>query len=234
MELTDFFTSEGDRITFSRDQASRFAKEIANDFNPLHDPDANMFCVPGDLLFCVALNRFGLSEHMRFRFSGMVNDSALIFPSTDQGDIEILDDTGKQYLSIHRKGKTTQNASLIQNLSRCYVAFSGRTFPHILVPLMSQHGVMINPGRPLVMYQSMEISLHHLEAKNPTLEFMESALDIQGKKGMVRLDFCFKEQRKTIGYGAKYMALRGLQAYQEEAMQQIVANYREYKRSFHQ
>ena len=46
--------SEG-KVSVTREQASRFAKSIADDCNPLHDIDAKRFCVPGDLLFSMVL-----------------------------------------------------------------------------------------------------------------------------------------------------------------------------------
>ena len=232
MILSEFYTSEGDRIAFTRDQASRFAKEIANDFNPLHDTDAKMFCVPGDLLFAVAVSRFGLSQKMCFSFSGMVGEKHLIFPDSDAPRIDIADDEGKHYLSIEREGETSLDPALINKLSKGYVAFSGNTFPHLLVPLMAQQGVMINPGRPLIMYQSMEISLDHLDLREPSLEFSDSSLDVQGKKATVRLGFRFMENGRQVGHGTKHMALRGLQAYREEVMQQVVDDYNSYKQAY--
>jgi hypothetical protein len=232
MVLANYFTAQGNKIQFSRDQASRFAKEIANDFNPLHNTDAKMFCVPGDLLFAVALNHLGLSQQMHFTFSGMVRDNAVIFPQSDASRIEVVDDEDKQYLSIEREGDTTHDPLLINRLSSRYVAFSGKAFPHILVPLMASEGVMINPSRPLVIYQSMEINLDRLDCQDPQLESTGSRLDVQGKKGMVRLDFRFMEAGNEVGRGTKYMALRGLQPYQNEAMQAVVDEYNNYKQRY--
>ncbi|MES9825064.1 MAG: DUF3581 family protein [Candidatus Thiodiazotropha endolucinida] len=232
MVLANYFTAKGNQVKFTRDQASRFAKEIANDFNPLHNPDAKMFCVPGDLLFSVALNYLGLSQHMHFTFSGMVRDNAVIFPDGDLSQIDVVDEKGKQYLSIEREGDTTHDPQLIGCLSSRYVAFSGKAFPHILVPLMSAEGVMINPARPLVMYQSMEIYLDRLDLSDPKLESTGSYLDIQGKKGTVRLDFRFMEAGIEVGRGAKYMALRGLQPYQDDVMQHVIAEYNDYKQAY--
>ncbi|MCU7932426.1 MAG: DUF3581 domain-containing protein [Candidatus Thiodiazotropha sp. (ex Codakia rugifera)] len=232
MVLANFFSMSGNQVKFTRQQASRFAKEIANDFNPLHDTDAKMFCVPGDLLFSVALNRLGLSQHMRFNFSGMVSDNAVIFPDSESPQINVEDSEGKQYLSILREGEISHDQNLINRLSNRYVAFSGKTFPHILVPLMAQQGVMINPSRPLVMYQSMEINLDRLDLSDPHLESTGSSLDVQGKKGTVRLDFRFVEDSVEVGRGAKYMALRGLQPYQDETMQRVVDQYNSYKQAY--
>jgi hypothetical protein len=229
MVLADFYQQNDDNIQISRRQASRFAKEIANDYNPLHDIDAKMFCVPGDLLFSVALDRLGLSQQMRFTFSGMVSDEAVIFPDTDAEHIDITDANGKSYLSIERSGEISQDAQLIEHLANDYVAFSGKTFPHILVPLMSEHGVMLNPARPLAIYQQMEIQLDRLDLKNPALESSCSALEVLGKKGTVRLGFLIKENGKQVGQGAKYMTLRGLQPFDGEAMARLVDDYKGYK-----
>ena len=74
MFLEKFYNTNNDKVTFSRQQASNFAKQIADDFNPLHDIDAKRFCVPGDLLFSLTLARAGLHQEMTFTFSGMVTD----------------------------------------------------------------------------------------------------------------------------------------------------------------
>lgn len=232
MMLADYFTSKGNEVRFTRDQASRFAKEIANDFNPLHNTNSKMFCVPGDLLFSVALDNLGLSQYMHFTFSGMVRDNPVIFPDSDASRIEVLDDEGKQYLTIERQGETTRDDRLINRLSSRYVAFSGKAFPHVLVPLMAAEGVMINPARPLVMYQSMEISLDRLDLKDPRLEAIGSSLEVEGKKGMVRLDFRFTEAGKEVGKGAKFMALRGLRPYEQDAMERVITEYNDYKQAY--
>jgi hypothetical protein len=232
MVLTNFYQQNDNDILFSRQQASRFAKEIANDFNPLHNADSKMFCVPGDLLFSVALERLGLSQQMSFTFSGMVSDKAVIFPDTDAEKVDVTDASGKCYLTIERNGETTQEAKLIKQISTDYVAFSGKTFPHILVPLMSQQGVMINPARPLIIYQKMEISLDRLELANPVLHAAESNFEVFGKKGTVRLDFQILDKGDLVGGGAKHMGLRGLQPFDGDAMSRLIDEYNEYRSAY--
>jgi hypothetical protein len=232
MVLDDFYQQKDDSILFSRRQASRFAKEIANDYNPLHDTDAKMFCVPGDLLFSVALDRLGLSQHMRFTFSGMVSDQTLIFADSDAQRIDITDADGKCYLSIERSGEISHDAGLIEHLVRDYVAFSGKTFPHILVPLMSEQGVMINPARPLVIYQRMEIHLDRLDLSHPIVEAAGSTFEVAGKKGMVALDFRITENGESVGRGAKHMSLRGLQPFDGEAMARLIEEYNGYREAY--
>jgi len=61
MFLQKYYSGDDEKIHFSRQQASRFAKEVAGDFNPIHDQEAKRFCVPGDLLFALVLSKYGLS-----------------------------------------------------------------------------------------------------------------------------------------------------------------------------
>jgi len=226
MLLEDYYSEDDAKITFSRQQASDFAKHIAGDFNPIHDPDAKRFCVPGDLLFSLVLAKCGLSQKMRFVFSGMVNDNvALDFPDTDAAMLDISDANGKKYLSLERSGETTRNSDLIRDLTSSYVRFSGHTFPHILVPLMSEQRVMINPDRPLVIYESMAIDLDRLDFSDPTLELTRSLLEVDGKRGNVRLEFCLRSGDEVVGKGEKAMVISGLRAYDAERVQAMVDNY---------
>ena len=230
--LEKYYRPHGHQVSFSRDQASQFAKHVANDFNPIHDPDSKRFCVPGDLLFAVCLKKYGLSQHMSFTFSGMVgSDVGLVFPETDAAKIDIADENGKQYLHFERGGETTLDGSRIEKLVYQYVQFSGHNFPHILVPLMAQQGVMINPGRPLVIYQGMEIRLDTLDFTTPELSLANSTLDAQGKRGKVRLEFDIEADGATIGSGSKHMVLSGLQPYDEAKLQELIDAYAERRRT---
>jgi hypothetical protein len=225
MFFNDYYSESDSGIQFTRKQASDFAKFIASDFNPLHDPENKMFCVPGDLLFSVALSKLGLSKQMKFTFSGMVNDEVKIeFHNIDES-IEAVDKEGKSYLSIIRSGDTTFNEEAITSLAKSYVEFSGRTFPHILVPLMHKKGLMINPARPLVIYESMEIDLKILELTNPKLELSETSFEVNGKKGRVKLGFSLTQEGDIIGNGIKYMSLRGLKPFVQEQVDIIVDDY---------
>ncbi len=226
MLLDNYYSESNDGIQFTRSQASHFAKYIAGDFNPLHDPDNKMFCVPGDLLFSVALIKTGLSTQMKFTFSGMVNDATSIeFHNIDNGSIEVRDNTGKTCLSIIRSGEISRDAMVVTALAKSYVEFSGKTFPHILVPLMQKKGLMINPARPMVIYESMEIDLNTLDITKPELELADTSFEANGKKGQVKLEFRLKQDDKIIGNGVKYMSLRGLKPFIQEEINQVVDDY---------
>ena len=160
MNIEEYFQLSDSKLSFTRQQASDFAKKVAGDFNPIHDADSKRFCVPGDLLFSVIIHLYGLRQKMIFNFSGMVGDGThLILPSCDGEHMAILDENDKKYLAIECSGDTSNNPALIQSLTKNYVEFSSQAFPHILVPLMSAQNVMINPDRPLIIYESMSFAV---------------------------------------------------------------------------
>lgn len=229
MWLKDFFQQSGDQLSFTRAQGSRFAKQIADDFNPIHDVDAKRFCVPGDLLFAVTLAHQGLWAKMDFSFADMVTEAInLRFADTAQG-LEVQDEAGKKYMAVAHAGAHSTDAALIEQLTRAYVAFSGQTFPHILVPLWREHSVMINPARPMVIYQSMHLEFDRLDLASVQLEAAGASMTVDGKRGQVTLNFVFKDGGQVIGRGEKTLVLSGLREYDEAAVQGVVDYYDERK-----
>ncbi|APX94253.1 hypothetical protein BWR19_15645 [Halomonas sp. 1513] len=233
MFLDDFHSVRDGRIGISADQASHFAKRVAGDYNPIHNPDARRFCVPGDLLFSLVLMRFGLSQHMSFRFLSMVGaDVALDFVEHDDGCIRVTDDAGKVYLEVERRGEVTRDESVVEAFARRYVAFSGKNFPHYLKPLMEAEGVMFNPQRPLVIYDSMGFSLTRLDAVAPGLELSGSSLEVAGKRGDALLEFDMTSGGETIGHGSKKLVVSGLRDYDASAMDAIVDEFYRLKHAY--
>ncbi|HGG60937.1 MAG TPA: DUF3581 family protein [Gammaproteobacteria bacterium] len=230
MRLEEFFTEEAGRIRFTREQASHFAKRVAGDFNPIHDPDAKRFCVPGDLLFAVVLTLSGLQQRMRFRFSGMVDDADELMIETTSADARsLVDGDGKTYLDVECAGERCDDAEATRALICEYVSFSGKTFPHILVPLMKEQGVMINPARPLIIYESMEIDLATCDLSDPRLELSDTELEVNGRRGTARLSFRVLSSGDEVGQGAKRFALGGLQPWDQAKMDAVVEEYNERK-----
>jgi hypothetical protein len=232
MFIEQYFNECNGKISFTREQGSNFAKHVADDFNPLHDADATRFCIPGDLLFSVILAKYGLSQRMEFIFSGMVaSGTELVLPEPSP-EMHISDASDKQYLRVLRSGDVSHDSALIENLAGDYVEFSGHTFPHLLVPLMAQHKVMISPTRPMVMYESMSISLDTLDIVQPSLQIDHNEMEINGKRGNALLTFNFVENGEIVGRGEKRMLLSGLREYDEEAMKNAVADVEARKRAF--
>ncbi len=232
MFIDQYYSANNGTISFTREQGSNFAKQVADDFNPIHDPDSRRFCVPGDLLFSIILARYGLSQHMEFSFTGMVDDgSELLLPEPSEA-LAINDAQGKQYLTILRTGDNTRAASLIDNLTRVYVEFSGHTFPHILVPLLAEQNVMINPDRPMVFYESMVIDLDRLDIAAPSLEIDKNELVINGKRGQVQLAFNLVDSGAIVGRGKKRIVLGGLRAYDAAVMAATVTSLNQRKKDF--
>lgn len=232
MFIEKFYIEKDARFLISKQQASNFAKQIADDFNPLHDPDHKNFCVPGDLLFSLILNKYGLSQKMSFTFSGMVGDNVpLHFPPADNGEFTITDDNEKHYLDVEHSGSISEDKELISEFTKSYVAFSGKNFPDLIVPLMEEHNVMINPDRPMVVYNNMSIELDTIDIHNPALELVATSLTVQGKKAIVLLEFAVKSNGETVGKGIKKLMLRGLQKYDQEGVNGLVDYYKGRKAS---
>jgi len=231
--LDRFCNISKNKVSFSRQQASDFAKQIADDFNPLHDVNAKRFCVPGDLLFAVALAKVGLHEKMTFTFSGMVsNDIQLNFPEVINDTFIIKDDNEKAYLDISVAGEKTNNPLLIKSLVDAYVGFSGQTFPHLLGQLMAENNVMINPSRPMVMYESMSLALDCLTVGEITLVLSHTHLTLNGKRGKACLVFDLLAGGEVIGQGKKNMLLSGLKDYCPEAMAELSNRYNAFKANY--
>ncbi|WP_371186552.1 DUF3581 family protein [Thalassotalea maritima] len=235
MFIEQYYSEDNQKISFTRQQASDFAKQIADDFNPIHNVDAKRFCVPGDLLFAIILQKSGLQQRMNFTFSGMVTeDVQLNFPIEHQSSATINDDNGKEYLSYAGDGEHSQCSTLIESLIRSYVGFSGQTFPKILCDLMRENQVMINPTRPMIMYESMEICLDRVDMQQLSLQFDadETTLSVDGKRGQAKLKFDLIADGEVVGHGIKYMVLSGLRAYDQQTIDNIIGDYHDMKGAY--
>ena len=238
MFIENFFnntisSTNNNTVSFTRQHGSDFAKQIADDFNPLHDIDAKRFCIPGDLLFSIILAKAGLHQKMEFIFSGMVtNDIELNFPSEIDGNAAIVDDKEKEYLRVSASGTKSTDEHLIETLIRSYVEFSGHTFPHILVKLMHENNVMINPTRPMVMYESMSIHLERLDLTEVKLVSSNSTLTLDGKRGKACLEFDLVSNNEIVGHGKKHMLLSGLREYCQDNIDVIVNDYNAKKANY--
>lgn len=229
----DFYAQRGEYVVISAEQASRFAKGVAGDYNPIHNPGARRFCVPGDLLFTLVLVKFGLSRQMEFRFTNMVGaDTPLKFSEAENGDLHVCDESGKCYLQVVRSGEVTRDEGVVEAFARCYVAFSGKNFPHYLKPLMEQHGVMFNPKRPLVIYDSMGFSLERLDGFSPDLALNQSSLEVQGKRAEALLEFSIKSGGAAVGVGSKKLVVSGLCNYDAMEMAAIVDEFYRLKAAY--
>lgn len=232
MNIEEYFGIKDGALSFSRESASNFAKKVAGDFNPIHDPESRRFCVPGDLLFAVFLHRHGLSTAMTFKFLNMVTESVLLHEQSVDDDVVLQDAAGREYLGVKVTGAGKNHAPAIAALTSAYVQFSGQTFPYLLVDLMKEHDVMINPARPLVIYNSMELNLTQLEAERVELKFSGATLAAEGKKAQVGLHFDIFDGEVPIGDGAKNMLLGGLRPFDQSVMDELVSEYNTIKNSY--
>ncbi len=232
MFVNSFYTQKDKAFSFSRKQGSDFAKQIAGDFNPLHHPENKRFCVPGDLLFALTLSQYGVSKNMVFDFQGMVSgDSEVSFVAADN-ELRIENDKQKSLLNVTRSGDVCRDDAFIDALIRSYVAFSGKTFPHILVDLMSDEGSMINPEKPMVIYDLMKLSFERFSDFAPEVILNTSKFDVNGKRGMVTMYFDICANNEVIGKGEKHIIMSGLREYDQAGIDILVSNYENSKKSY--
>jgi len=237
MEISNYYTSVDDVVSFTEQRASDFAKAIAGDFNPIHDPGGKRFCVPGDLLFAVILLRFGVAENTEIHFAGLLTaDNTLSLPPSVDESQMIKDNRERDVLNVLMSGTRYTDYQLINNIATAYVRFSGKTFPDILVPLMRESNVMINPQRPLVIYKDMSISLNsdttEIDSTNIELNLDHADLIPDGRKGSVTLTFRIDANGQKIGEGRKNMLLSGLREFDEDAMRGVVDEYNTHRAQY--
>ncbi len=234
MLLESYYTKRDNVVSISAEQASTFAKQQCQDFNPIHDPENKRFCVPGDLLFSLALNEYGVSESMSFTFTNMVGANVgLVFPEADGDHIVVTNEQGKSVLEINKQGNTSHDPVLIDSLIKNYVVFSGQNFPNLLMPLMKKHDVMFNPARPLVMYNSMSFEFDTLSLDNPVnVELADSYFEVEPKRANNFLHFAINDGEKTIGRGIKKLIVAGLKPYDHDVITAFSTAYEARRSAF--
>lgn len=233
MDLGQFYREENGLIYITPEQGSRFAKQVAGDFNPIHDPDGRRFCVPGDLLFALILDRFGLAQRMSCRFHAMVGrDASLRFEQVEGGPIKVMDAAGKVVLEATTDGGITHDKDAISDFTQRYVSFSGLNFPHYLDPLMQEHNVMFNPDRPLVIYDRMDFATSELAVAGLDLELSGSNLEVDGKRAIARLKFSIRLSGREVGTGAKKLLISGLRPYDPDVMASLTEEFYRRKNAF--
>lgn len=229
--LNNYYTKTGSgQFSVSTLQGSSFAKDVAGDFNPIHNSDSKRFCVPGDLMFAIALQQYGIHQRMKFDFLGLVNaNTAFYYPNqtatVESVSLQITSETDKPLLGLSYSGDVASDAVKIELLLKNYVAFSGQNFPHILVPLMEQHKVMINPKRPLVIYQNMSLEFETLEFDDLEIKLEDTEMIVNGKRGNATLYFSLYSAGQNIGSGVKNLVLSSLREYRSDVINELCNAY---------
>ncbi len=252
MDISRYITESDGAVSFDEDQASTFAKGVAGDFNPIHDPQSKRFCVPGDLLFSMLLHRYGAARSTRVQFSGMLDGKTrMLLPPAVEGEADITDSRDRVLLNLSLSGERFTDLDFIAQLCEQYVRFSGQTFPDVLVPLMRRAETMINPARPMVIYKNMSIEFNDAATQlfvesadgqltqlrdsidgELTLELADADISADGRKGQVQLRFDIEVSGQNIGTGEKNMVLSGLREYDEAAMQVVVDDYNQRRSAY--
>ena len=224
--LSAFYYQDGERLRVSADQGSRFAKQVAGDHNPLHDVEAPRFCVPGDLLFALISHRYGLSRRFALSFKGMLRaDTPLVFPPRSGSEFTIAGDDGREYVRVTHETPLPSDEAARLALIRAYVGCSGETFPDRLCPLLAEAGVMFNPQRPFLVYDSMALDLERAPGANVAVVPQDASLTVNGKRADVQFDYRIVDGDGVIGHAAKWMVVSGLRAYDDDTMTAVIDAY---------
>lgn len=231
--LDDYHVREGGLVRISAEQGSRFAKEVASDFNPIHDPGERRFCVPGDLLVALVLRYYGIAPRMDFRFRARVGaDEPLLFPNAPAAALTVTDGQGRVCLEVERAGEPWRDEGAIAALAAASATLSGRNFPDLLEPLMREHGVMFNPGRPMVLYEGVQFRLEERPGADLVLSPEAASLTVEGRRGEELLPFALEQGGRLVGRGCKRVTVSGLQPYDPERMQAFSDLYRQRRSAF--
>ncbi len=232
MFTSKYYQETDSQLIITRKQGSDFAKGIARDFNPLHDQDNSRFCVPGDLLFSIMLSKFGVSQSMDFNFQGMIAGRVPFTFDENEKEIIAKNENDKPLITLEHSGETTKNETFIEGLIRSYVAFSGKTFPHILVELMQKEQKMINTKKPMVIYDSMKLAFDRFSESAPNVELNNCQFDVNGKRGMVTMNFDLTSDNQLIGKGEKQIIMSGLREYEQNSIDELVNTYDDKRNSW--
>ena len=76
----------------------------------------------------------------------------------------------------------------------------------------------------------MEFS--RLDLSHPEVEFSGASFDVEGKRGLVTLNFTFKEDGQVVGKGMKRMVASGLKPYDQSAIDGLVERFDDRKQAF--
>jgi len=181
-------------------------------------------------MFSFVLLHYGLSAHMTFRFRAMVDADEPVHCPPDEGDsLALTDRRGGVFMEAEREGEQTRDRQAVEAFMRQYVAFSGRTFPHYLIPVLAENRVMFHPDRPMVIYDSMGFTLDTFDFGLPELELESAALDARGKRGDVVMRFSISEGSRGLGSGWKKIVMSGLREYDEAAMNDFIEKFNRHR-----
>ena len=84
---------------------------------------------------------------------------------------------------------------------------------------------MINPQRPLVIYESMSFEFERMDFNELEIILAETSLEVEGRRGNTKLNFTFMGDGEKIGSGSKTLVMGGLREYEQGAIDKMCADY---------
>ena len=225
MFVDQYYTCHEENFYFPKHKSSAFAKQIAKDFNPLHDVKNRRFCVPGDLIFSAILSKFGANKEMTFDFKRMINGIEALNVVSSNESISVKNIQNEEMISIHRGGEITHDKVFINGFIRSYVEFSGKMFPEVILNAMKKSGVMPSLKRPLIIYVKMSFSLNVFSSNRPQVMLRETVFEKLGRKGVMSLYFDVWVNGEIIGFGEKKIFIGSVCPCDPSALQVYINSY---------
>ena len=90
---------------------------------------------------------------------------------------------------------------------------------------MADNGVMITPSRPLVIYESMSLTMKEVLFDKVSTEVDDVFMEMTGKRAKVAISFTLSSEKQIIGAGAKNLVIASLRPYDQDLCSIMVNEY---------
>ena len=219
LNLSEYYSTTGDRLIFDEVKASMFAKVFANDHNPIHDCNNDDFCIPGDLVLAVCHDLYGMGMLSQIKFHSPIHRSVALFLK-DVGDNKYLcvDDNGNRLFSFSR-GKPLLDYEEALGIILKTTSLTETLFEDAIYPQLKALNLMINPNKPSVLLTSTIISKYNQSESFSAIGSVESRAKGNVKRAQVVATYeLYTSNDMVIGNVEKSLFISGLQDFCEPTM----------------
>lgn len=204
-----------------------YARNVVKDFNPIHNHLAKNYCVPGDLIFALMVERGGVHGSMRMDFLNRVGkDSEYIFVSGKAG-MALLDRGNKVQAQLIGSGDASVCVKCISAVSDAVLSCTSSYFPYKMMRSLRAENLMLSGCRSLVILKSIEVNVSDLHfASDLTAVFCSSSLRHSGRRGTIDAHFqLVGGNGQVLGQVIKTALIIGIERFNGKRSAQYLENY---------
>ena len=215
----DYFVAVG----ISNNNVSKFAKEICNDFNPIHSNKKSKPIVPGDLFVVLFLLSNGLYKRTIIEFK-KISYPIQKFIITKSS---ILNSKNESVVNFTLKDDIVadSNSIFLSGFLREFCKISGTIFAQELEPIFIKYRKMPNPQKPRMLYESTQINLDkeiiNLKVDFVQIKFLEPNVIILENQATVNFQILVLQSGRTIGLITKTLFCTNLEEYTQEKYEEL-------------